>query len=490
MKKLFDLISHINHISIYGDKDKIVSSVCYNSQKCINGSAFVAISGNEFDGHKFIESAIEKGAKTILCEKLPILLNDEITYIVCENTRISLAELSHAFYDFPANKLKIVGITGTNGKTTISFLLKSIFETAGLNCAIIGTTGVYYSDKFMPAVHTTPESLELAKLFNELLLNDIEYVFMEVSSHALSLHRAASINFIGAIFTNLSLDHLDFHNNMFEYASAKKILFESLSESAFCILNGDDDYAKFMTNGINCKNQYFVGKSTSNDFSICNQELNLNYSKFEISGRVNFEFTSKLLGSFNIENCALSAIFAFICGIDRNFIINGLESSDGAPGRMQKIILKNGAIGLVDYAHTPDALQKALNSCKSAITASAVENSKLICVFGCGGDRDKSKRPIMGHIASDIADFTIITSDNPRTENPTDIINNILEGVQTDSKYRIEVIADRANAIARAVQISAENDIILIAGKGHENYQIIGKEKFHFDDVEELGKYL
>ncbi len=484
MKKLDDLLNNVQFDSIFGKIDKEISGIAYNSKKCIDNSAFVAIKGIETDGHNYIDSAINNGATVIFCEILPQKISENITYIKCLNTRMALAELAHAFFNFPAKKLKIIGITGTNGKTTISFLLKSIFENAGFNTAIIGTTGIYFNNQFQNSTHTTPESLELAEMFDNLYKNNVEFVFMEVSSHALALNRTHNIDFIGAIFTNLSLDHLDYHKNMEDYASAKKILFENMQKSGLCVLNGDDNYAKFMIDNISNTNFHFVGRKNG-EVLINDEELNLDYSRFKMNGTINLEIKTKLLGSFNIENCAISATFASLFGIDHQIIKDALENSDGAPGRMQKVILKNGAIGLVDYAHTPDALEKAIKSCRNALLAGN-HSSKVLCVFGCGGDRDKSKRPIMGEISASLADYTIITSDNPRTENPIAILNDIMAGIDKKFSNKVEIIEDRAEAIKKAIQNTSLNDIILIAGKGHENYQIIGKEKFHFDDVEQL----
>lgn len=488
MKILSEILNKINYKEFYGSKDIEISSIEYDSRKCNFNSCFVAIKGDKSDGHDFINENISNECSLIICEKHPsIKLNESKTaLIIVDNSRIALAEISHAFYDEPSKKLKIIGITGTNGKTTTTFLIKSILESAGLKAGIIGTTGIYFGNTKIEASLTTPESSDLAKIFSDLIEKKAEYAIMEVSSIALMQHRLDCIHFRAACFTNLTLDHLDYHGNMDNYAKAKKILFNMLEENSIAVVNNDDPNSDFMVNNIKCKNIIKVGRAKGNNYQIIKEVLSIQGSSFLLFSKENLlNVRTPLIGRFNVDNSAMAASVCNSLKIDFGAIQNGLCISSGAPGRMEKVNFPNGSIGIVDYSHTPDALEKALKSCRDSLIQSQSKGS-VICVFGCGGDRDKSKRPIMGKIAEENSDHTIITNDNPRTEKPKQIINDILSGI-TNTK-RVKVIEDRSSAITEAYKISKKGDIILIAGKGHENYQIIGNEKFHFDDMEELIK--
>ncbi len=467
-----------------------VSSIEYDSRKCKEDSLFVAIRGESFDGHDYIDQAISNGAKFIVCEVLPKEILPNISYMTVNNSRKSLAELSHAWYDYPSKKMKMIGITGTNGKTTITFLLKDILEKAGLKTAIIGTTGIFFGNEKIPATHTTPESLELSGILNTLVEKGVEYTIMEVSSHALMQYRVFGIDFLFAGFTNLTHDHLDYHKNMGHYASAKKILFDSMRPEGYAVFNADDPYSKFILS--TCRAEKIEGISRNDsDWIIKDEILDLDSNKFCLIKKNKFEISIKtpLIGRFNNDNLTVAIAIANALGIDVNTINEAVSSAIGAPGRMQRILLSNGAVGIVDYAHTPDALQKAILSCKDVIESAEADGAKLICVFGCGGNRDTAKRPEMGKIAGEFADFTIITDDNPRMENSSDILAMIESGIDHEFAHKYQIIADRAKAIEKAFEMSNKNDIILVAGKGHENYQIIGKDKIHFDDAEELFKY-
>lgn len=485
-----EILNNINDYELIGVPQHSINGIAYDSRKVQPRFCFVAIQGDKEDGHKYIEEAISKGATLIVCEKLPQNYNslNDVVFILTKNSRKFLAQISHSFYDFPANKLKTIAVTGTNGKTTITFLIKSIVESAKLKCGIIGTTGIYIGDKKIDATHTTPESLELSELLSKMVDEKVDYVVMEVSSHSLVQNRVYGINFAAAIFTNLTHDHLDYHHNMVNYAAAKKYLFENLSEESHAVINSDSEWAEYMVRDINCQNISRVGRTKNDEYRIIREEVDISgivltlYNKNEV-----IDIVSSMTGSFNIENLSLAAVACRKLGLSTYSVQHGLSVSNGAPGRMQRINLMNGAIALVDYAHTPDALEKALKSCKNLIPSSNKKSSKLISLFGCGGDRDRTKRPEMGKISSQIADISIITSDNPRSENPDEIIKDILTGIETKHKYLI--ITDRLEAIKKAVELSKSGDIILVAGKGHENYQIIGGVKHHFDDVEELEKF-
>jgi UDP-N-acetylmuramyl-tripeptide synthetase len=492
-RKMKNLATIYNSLSseknIIGLLDKYVSGIEYDSRQCAPGSCFVAIKGLVSDGHDYIKQAIRFGAKTIICESFPNqdLISPDVTFIIVNDSRLALAELSHAFFDFPSTKLNIIGITGTNGKTTITFLLSSIFNAANSKGGIIGTTGAYFNHHFIPLAHTTPKSRDIAEILHKMVVEGVEWVAIEISSHALKQKRAECINFSGAVFTNLTHDHLDYHASIQDYAQSKKILFDKLDKDAVAVVFGDDEYAEFMVRDTAAK-VFTVGRNKKNFYKILKETAGILSTDFVLYGGERIiDGKTALLGKFNIENAALAAAVCNSLKIDYGAIQKGLSVAKGAPGRMQKVILFNEAIALVDYAHTPDALEKAINACKDVIMSESA-NSKMICVFGCGGDRDRSKRPEMGKIASENCDIVIITSDNPRTESPDNIIKQILDGVSEENS-QILVEPDRKKAIEKAVELSSKGDIILIAGKGHEKYQIIGTTKYDFDDVAEIEKY-
>ena len=487
--KLNDIISGLNCKKIIGKTNLVISGIAYDSRKCKNNYIFCALRGTLSEGHNYIDSAIINGSTVIICEELPAILNKDIVYILVENTRKALSTISHNYYGNPSSKLTIIGVTGTNGKTTITYLLKSIFEENGDVVGIIGTTGILIGDEKLPATHTTPESLELCGYFALMADKGVSKVIMEVSSHALSQYRVDNIDFNTAVFTNLTQDHLDYHHDMNDYAKAKKKLFDLMKPESKAILFDNSEYSKYLVK--DCKSEIieFIGRTEYSDFKIHNEKLGLGDSSFEISinGNSEIKIHTILSGRFNIDNAAIAAAIAIINEVKLEVIIKGLSKTNGAPGRMQQIKLINGALAIVDYAHTPDALEKALTACREVLNSNN-RPGKLICVFGCGGDRDKTKRPLMGRIAASFSDFTVITSDNPRNEAPEIIIEEIIGGFSEINQNYITYIK-RSEGILFACNISKENDIILIAGKGHENYQIIGEKKAHFDDIEELIKW-
>lgn len=483
MKELSDLFNYIEFSDLIGSLRKDISSIEYDSRKCTQGSLFVAIKGEQTDGHLFINQAITNGALAVICEILPNdYLNYKTTFILTKNSRKALAKVSNAFFDFPIDKLKVIGVTGTNGKTTVTFIMKSILEDNGFKVGVIGTTGIFFGNEKIEATHTTPESLELFMIFKNLADSNYDFVIMEVSSHALSMQRTYGINFIAALFTNLTLDHLDYHKTMEDYALAKQKLFNNLKINSYAIVNSNDKYSDFMLSNTLAK-KIKVGNINS-DYLISNSKLGLYETIFELNNKL---FKSKLLGNFNIENVALCIACAIELGLDIKLIIDAISTTNGAVGRMQRINLTNGAVGIIDYAHTPDALEKALIATREVLNISNT-NGKLISVFGCGGNRDKSKRPIMGRISTEIADITILTSDNPRNEDSKTILDEIETGVQDNKLYFR--ISDRLDAINKAYELSESGDIILLAGKGHENYQIIGNEKIHFSDIKQMEQFV
>ncbi len=519
MKLLSDLLKNVDSVKIFGSLEIEIDNVQYDSRKIGKNSLFIAFKGEKFDGHSFIPQAIAKGAKAIICENIDDKLsNSEITtIIVVNNARKALAQISHSFYDFPTKNMKIIGVTGTNGKTTITFLLSHIFERAGIKTGIIGTTGIFFNNKAYPSNHTTPESLELCKAFQEMEKDGVQCVAMEVSSHALSQHRADCIDFDIAIFTNLTHDHIDYHHSFDDYLAAKKRLFQMLKKDAVAIAFqgpysqliledidaekytcGRSPWAFFLiedenisTNGCNftlkCDFNQLKNNAIDNLQSLMQNDNQL-YVKFN-DNTININIQLALLGRFNIENYTLAAAAALFYGVDLSIIVQSAKDAVGAPGRMQRIPLKSGSTAIVDYAHTPDALQKALLACRELINNSCYQSSNLICVFGCGGDRDKNKRPVMGKISAEIADYVILTDDNPRTEKSEQILEEIYKGVPKKLKTKLIMISNRAEAIAYAAQFVRKDDLLLVAGKGHEKYQIIGETRIHFDDVEELSRF-
>ena len=492
--KLSTLLEDLDSAEISGSTDIEIEGIAYDSRKSGKNYLFAALSGVNFDGHTFIPAAVKLGAKAIICNHIPDEWSDsdDITFIKTENTRRALASVSHIFYGRPTEKLNVIGITGTNGKTTTTYLIKSILDNAGKRTAIIGTTGIIIENEKLPTTHTTPESLELCRLFADLVERGISHVVMEVSSHALAQERVYGIDFDSAIFTNITPDHLDYHNDMFEYATAKKRLFDMLKPKASAIIFDNSEFSEYIARDCKAKT-YFLGRNEENDFVLANETMELAHSSFTLKAKginpqTEIQIETSLSGKFNIDNAALAAAYGLTTGIDSETIKSALSQSNGAPGRMQAIGLKTGALALVDYAHTPDALEKALIACREIIDGNK-RNGRLICLFGCGGDRDKTKRPVMGKIASTIADYVIITSDNPRTEEPDKIIEQIYGGIEKEAKSKVIVLSSRSEAIKYAVGFAKENDLLLVAGKGDENYQVIGTEKVHFNDVEEIGKY-
>jgi UDP-N-acetylmuramoyl-L-alanyl-D-glutamate--2,6-diaminopimelate ligase len=487
MKLLSQLLKKNEYTELFVNGEPEITSIQHDSRKCTDGSLFVAIPGEVFDGHDFIAKAIENGAIAIVCERLPKdVHSDKINYIKVKNCRKSLAIMAHRWYDDPSKNMQIIGVTGTNGKTTVTYILKSIFEQAGRRCGIIGTTGIIVHDETLPATHTTPESLELAAHLAYMRNQNIDICIMEVSSHALVQDRVSAINFSAALFTNLTHEHLDYHKTIEEYAAAKKILFDDLDENSIAIAHNLSEESSYILSDCKAKKKYFIGRDNDPDIQILNERMHLDRSEFDlIFSNKSIHLSTNLIGKFNIENVGLAASLAMVMGLDDNAIKSGVANTKGAPGRMQRIPLSNGAVGIVDYAHTPDALEKALLACREVLN-SEQNAGKLICVFGCGGDRDKAKRPKMGNISSRLADMTIITTDNPRTEDLLQIIKDITIGIDNNKIY--DMVLGRREAIKTAYIRSKRGDLILIAGKGHETYQIIGTERTHFDDSEELRR--
>lgn len=487
MKTLFELIQNIDIIDTLNFSNFNIAGITYNSLEVKQNFIFCALTGSSTDGNIFVPQAIEKGAKVIVTEKQPPTTHNDTVYVIVPDARKSMAMIASNFYDYNTNKTKIIGVTGTNGKTTITFLISSLLKSVGFTTAIIGTTGIYVKDEKIPASHTTPESVKLYEIIHKINSLGIDYIIMEVSSHSLVQKRVFGIDFELAVFTNLTPDHLDYHQTMDKYADAKKILFDNLRSSSMAVINSDDSYSDYMVSNLLSHQIIRVGEKPTANFIIQSHKSDIYGVSFDLldtKSGITHKIHTNLIGEFNISNIALSLVATSALGIDLSNLCVIANNLTGAPGRMEIIKLKTGAIGVVDYAHTPDALEKAIK------TLINLKNSnRLITVFGCGGDRDKSKRQVMGRIASVLSDFVIITNDNPRTENPNEIIQQIIQGVDNSFAHKIDIIPDRASAIQKAVNLSSNGDIVLVAGKGHEKYQIFGEEKIYFDDLEQLKKY-
>lgn len=486
--KLSDLINGISLYEITGDPFKAdVTSIAYDSRKVQKDSIFIAIKGFNTDGHIFISAAVKNGASVVVFEKGnpvdPVILsNEKIVKIRVNDSRKAFAEISNVFYGNPSEKLNLIGITGTKGKTTTSFYVKNILETAGFKTGLIGTIANYIGDRQLYTALTTPETSDLNNLFNEMIVEKCSHAVMEVSSHSLVLHRVTGLNFKGTIFTNITSDHLDFHLNFEEYLRAKKILFDMLLPDSFIVYNADDEHSYSLLRDTRGK-KYSYGLNEESFFRMSKVEYDLEGTQFELlyNGK-RFRLNTRLVGEFNAYNAAAAFAVCVLSGIDPTVAVEGIRTTPQVPGRFETVHHKNRKI-IVDYSHTADSLEKALLAIHNIVK----DERPIYTVFGCGGNRDKTKRPIMGEIASRLSKRVIVTSDNPRFEEPMDIITDILKGIDNDN---FEVIENREEAIKKVITMSEENSVILIAGKGHETYQEIKGIRNHFSDKEVAEKYL
>jgi UDP-N-acetylmuramoyl-L-alanyl-D-glutamate--2,6-diaminopimelate ligase len=486
--ELSELLNSVNVIQVVGEVErKDVSSVLYDSRKIKKNSIFVAINGFNLDGHNFIQDAMNNGASAIVLEKDHFIPDEmfhhrNVTKILVKNSRKALAELSNSFYKEPSKKLLLTGITGTKGKTTTTYFIKNIFETAGYKTGLIGTIANYIGDKQIYTNLTTPESSDLNSLFSEMLNDGCTHCVMEVSSHSLVLNRVSNIKFVSAVFTNITSDHLDFHNTFEEYLKAKKILFDNLEKDAVCIYNYDDPNSSRLI--ADTKAECFsYGMNKDSDFYLENISYNLEGTKFNISYRgEQLKLMTSLVGEFNAYNATAAFANCVMQGVKPETAVKGIETTPQVPGRFETIRFKNRTV-IIDYSHTADSLEKTLLAIQNI-----VKNQKPIyTVFGCGGNRDKTKRPVMGKIASDLSTKVFVTSDNPRFEEPMSIIEEIAGGIEKDN---YKVVENRDEAIKAAIKNSEDDAVILIAGKGHENYQEIKGVRNHFSDKEIAEKYL
>ena len=474
MHILQDILYKVHLLEVVGATDIAVSSIAIDSRKVIKGTAFVAIRGVAQDGHDYISKAIELGAKVIVCENMPALQVDGVTYIKVANTSEAVAFMAHQFYDAPSTKIKLVGVTGTNGKTTIATLLFKLFSELGYTCGLVSTVQNQIEDQIIPATHTTPDAVSLNELLNTMVDAGCSHVFMECSSHAVHQHRITGLQFTGALFSNITHDHLDYHKTFENYIAAKKGFFDALPASAFAITNSDDKRGEVMLQNTKAKKLSY-GLKSSADYKGKILENALTGLVMLVN---EIEVHFRLIGEFNAYNLLAVYGAAVNLGIESNTALTTLSMLAGAEGRFDYIISKKQVIGIIDYAHTPDALENVLATIKKLRKG----YEQVITVVGCGGDRDKTKRPIMAQTACDLSDKVILTSDNPRTEDPALIIADMEAGLNTAAKRKYISILDRKEAIKAAVEFAKPEDIVLVAGKGHEKYQEINGVKHPFDD--------
>ncbi len=474
--KLNELLKNVEVLNILGSDEIEITGVNIDSRRIEPGHLFIAIPGTQTDGHKFIPKAIELGATAVLCEYFPNKREPGVTYIAVESTEDEVGKVATAFYGDPSRKLKLVGVTGTNGKTTIATLLYNMFRKFGHKCGLLSTVCNYIEEEVIPADHTTPDPIELNHLLAKMVDAGCEYAFMECSSHAIAQKRIGGLRFTGGIFTNLTRDHLDYHGTFENYRNAKKAFFDGLDKEAFAIVNSDDKNGAVMVQ--NCKAQIKTYSTRSMaDFMAKIIECHFEGMYLDINGK---EVGVQFIGKFNVSNLLAVYGAAVMLGKAPEDILVVLSTLKSVNGRLEPLRSPNGYTAIVDYAHTPDALENVLNAIREVLDG----KGKVITVCGAGGNRDKGKRPLMAQEAVKQSDRVIITSDNPRFEEPQDIINDMLAGLDSKQMKKVISIVDRREAIRTACMMAEKGDVILIAGKGHEDYQEIQGVKHHFDDKE------
>ena len=478
--KLNELLSKVKSADITGDADVDIMGVDIDSRRVKPGHLFVAVRGTQVDGHSFIPKAIEQGAVAVLCEDMPEERREGVTYVKVSSTEAAVGPVATMFYGDPSTKLKLVGVTGTNGKTTIATLLYNMFRKFGHRCGLLSTVCNYIEDEAIPADHTTPDPIELNRLLACMVEAGCEYAFMECSSHAIAQQRIGGLKFAGGLFTNLTRDHLDYHKTFENYRDAKKAFFDSLPKTAFAITNADDKNGMVMVQNTKATVKTYSTRSLA-DFKAKIIECHFEGMYLDIDGR---EVGVQFIGKFNVSNLLAVYGAAVMLGKAPEDILLIMSTLKSVSGRLEPIRSKDGITAIVDYAHTPDALENVLNAIHEVLDG----KGKVITVCGAGGNRDKGKRPLMAQEAVKQSDRVIITSDNPRFEEPQDIINDMLAGLNAQQMKKVISIADRREAIRTAAMMAEKGDVILIAGKGHEDYQEIKGVKHHFDDREEVRK--
>lgn len=478
MAKLQDILYKVHLMQVQGSTAVEVSGIEIDSRKVTAGFVFVAIRGEQSDGHQFIDKAIALGAVAIVCENLPASFADGVTYLEVNNTHEAVAYMAHQFYGEPSKRFRLVGVTGTNGKTTIATVLFKLFTQLGYTCGLVSTVQNQIGDAIIPATHTTPDAVRLNALLKQMADAGCTHVFMECSSHAIHQHRITGLEFAGGLFSNITLDHLDYHKTFDEYIRVKKSFFDHLPSAAFAISNADDKRGEVMLQNTHAK-KYFYSLKTVAAFKGKILENVLTGLVMTVNDK---EVHFRLIGEFNAYNL-LAVYGAAVCmGEESETVLTALSMLSGAEGRFDYMISSGMIIGIVDYAHTPDALENVLMTIRKLRKG----HERIITVVGCGGDRDKTKRPIMAQTACDLSDRVILTSDNPRTEDPAQILIDMETGLTSAAKRKYITVADRKEAIKTAVGLANREDIILVAGKGHEKYQEIKGVKYPFDDKEVL----
>lgn len=482
MRELKDIIYKVSLTSSYGDMNTLVSGICFDSRKVKANYLFVALKGTLSDGHEYIPKAIESGASVVVCEKLQNTINEKVTYVTVKDSAQALGIIASNFFGNPSEKLKLTGVTGTNGKTTTVTLLYKLFSALGYNVGMISTVENRIIDDPVPSTHTTPDPIQLNGLLKTMIDKGCSHAFMEVSSHAVDQERIAGVRFAGAVFTNITHDHLDYHKTFENYIKSKKKYFDELPSDAFALVNVDDKRGMVMLQNTRAT-KYTFGLKKMADFKGKIITNSIDGLELEIAGK-NVWF--KLIGDFNAYNLLGVYGAAVLLGEDSDEVLTLLSSQKGAPGRFELVLPGSKITAIVDYAHTPDALKNVLET----ITGFRTGTEKVITVVGCGGNRDKTKRPLMGSIACKLSDKVVLTSDNPRDEEPIAIIRDIQTGILPTESKKTLVIPDREEAIKTACMMAKEKDIVLIAGKGHETYQEIKGVKHPFDDREVVERML
>ncbi len=474
MAILKDILYKVTLISVSGKMDTEISNVCFDSRQVAEGSLFVAIKGTQTDGHAYIEQVIEQGAEAVVCEEMPEILREGVAYVHVNNSAAALGIIAGNFYGNPSSKLSLVGVTGTNGKTTTVTLAHKLFLNLGYNVGLLSTVVNKINEKVIPASHTTPDALTLNHLLAQMVEEGCTHCFMEVSSHAIVQERVRGVHFAGAVFTNITHDHLDYHQTFDAYIKAKKRLFDELPTTAFALVNGDDKRGMVMLQNTKAHKNTFALKSMT-DYKAKVLSNTIHGLELEIDGK-NVWF--KLIGDFNAYNLLGIYGMAVLMGEDPEEVLRQLSNLETAPGRFEQLVSSQEITAIVDYAHTPDALENVLSTIQNFRTG----NEQVITVVGCGGNRDKTKRPLMAEIACKFSTKVLLTSDNPRFEEPEEILKDMQRGVSPSNYRKTLVIADRREAIKAACAMANAKDIILIAGKGHETYQEIKGVKYDFDD--------
>ncbi|MBI3134201.1 MAG: UDP-N-acetylmuramoyl-L-alanyl-D-glutamate--2,6-diaminopimelate ligase [Bacteroidetes bacterium] len=482
MKNLQDILYKVNLVSVHGSMDKRIAGIVFDSRKMVENAVFVAVKGVQADGHQFIEKAILTGATVVVCEDLPVKMVPQVTYVQVKDSSVALAYMAANFYDNASQQLTLVGITGTNGKTTTTTLLHKLFTDFGFKVGLLSTVVNKIGELEIPSTHTTPDPVELNRLLREMVDAGCAYCFMEVSSHAVHQHRITGLDFKVALFTNITHDHLDYHKTFREYINAKKAFFDNLGPNAVAIVNIDDANGMVMVQNTRAKIRT-LALQTLADYKAKIMENTFAGLILTINGH---EVYTNLIGGFNAYNLLSVYAIAVELGRDPIEVLTGISKLKSVEGRFEYFTSPSKITAIVDYAHTPDALKNVLGTIQTVRT----RNEQVITVVGCGGDRDRTKRPVMAEIAAELSDKVILTSDNPRSENPDDIIREMQKGVPVEKSARALSVTNRAEAIKVACALAQPGDILLIAGKGHEKYQEINGVKYPFDDFETVKEIL